>query len=120
MSPGKLAVVLDPQTEGGFVVTCPGLPELVAEGETVEDALRNATDALAALIEAFHDLGRPLPTVLKSVREGTPLSLEAALPTGYASEQIHRGLFPTPPEPRTLAELKEGTRRYIRDRRAND
>ncbi len=37
----------------------------------------------------------------------------------YTSEEVHRSLFPTPPGPRTLAELKEGVRRHIRRRRAS-
>ena len=37
----------------------------------------------------------------------------------YTSEDVHRSLFPTPLKPRTLAELKEGVRRYIRRRRAS-
>ena len=36
----------------------------------------------------------------------------------YTSEDVHRCLFPTPPKPRTLAEMKEGVRRYIKRRRA--
>jgi len=57
----KLPLVLDPQPEGGYVVTCPLLPELLTEGETVEEAVHNANDALEAVIEAFKDLGRELP-----------------------------------------------------------
>lgn len=60
----KLPLVLDPQPEGGFVVTCPLLPELVTEGETVREAMDNANDALEALVETFKALGRPLPNVL--------------------------------------------------------
>ena len=37
----------------------------------------------------------------------------------YTSEDVHRLLFPTPPNPRTLEELKAGVRRYIRRRRAS-
>ena len=37
----------------------------------------------------------------------------------YTSEDVHRVLFPTPPKPRTLTELKEGVRRYIKRRRAS-
>lgn len=37
----------------------------------------------------------------------------------YTSEDVHRSLFPTPPKPRTLGELKEGVRRSIRRRRAS-
>lgn len=34
----------------------------------------------------------------------------------YTSEDLHRSLFPKPPTPRTLAELKEGVRRDIQRR----
>ena len=37
----------------------------------------------------------------------------------YTSEDVHRLLFPTPPNPRTLEELKAGVRRHIRRRRAS-
>ena len=61
----KLPLVMDPQPEGGYTVTCPVLPELITEGDTIQEAIQNASDALAAIIEAFHDLGRPLPSVLQ-------------------------------------------------------
>jgi antitoxin HicB len=57
----KLPLVLSPQPEGGFTVTSPLLPELITEGDTVEQALENVRDALGAVIEAYHDLGRSLP-----------------------------------------------------------
>jgi len=60
----KLPLVLEPQPEGGYVVTCPLLPELITEGETVQDALQNANDALAAIVEALKDLKKPLPQAL--------------------------------------------------------
>ncbi len=75
----KLPLVLDPQPEGGYVVTCPLLPELITEGESVKEALHNANDALEAVIEAFEDLGRPLPSVLQPSPETTPLWLETAV-----------------------------------------
>jgi len=37
----------------------------------------------------------------------------------YTSEDIHRALFPTPPQRRSLSELKEGIRRHIRRRHAS-
>lgn len=57
----KIPLLLSPQPEGGFTVTSPLLPELVTEGDTLDDALANARDALAAVVEAYEDLGRPLP-----------------------------------------------------------
>ena len=57
----KLPLILEPQPEGGFTVTSPLLPELVTEGDTVADALENARDALATVIEADQETGRSLP-----------------------------------------------------------
>ena len=34
----------------------------------------------------------------------------------YSSEDIHRAIFPEPPEPKTLEELKEGIGDYMRKR----
>ncbi len=61
----KLQLIFEVQPEGGFVVTSPILPELITEGETVEEALENVKDALAAIIEGFEDLGKPLPSILQ-------------------------------------------------------
>jgi bifunctional DNA-binding transcriptional regulator/antitoxin component of YhaV-PrlF toxin-antitoxin module len=36
----------------------------------------------------------------------------------YSSEDVHRALFPRAPKPRTIEQLKEGKRRYIRKRHA--
>jgi antitoxin HicB len=57
----KVPLVLMAQPEGGYTVTSPLLPELVTEGDSVEDALDNVRDALASVVEAYHDLARPLP-----------------------------------------------------------
>ena len=51
-------------------MTSPVLPELITEGDSVEEALANAEDAFAAVIEAFQDLGRPLPPVLNPLNSG--------------------------------------------------
>ena len=73
----KLPLVLQPAPEGGYTVTCPLLPELITEGDTVREALGNVTDALAALVEAYGHLGRPLPAALKQETENSPLWLES-------------------------------------------
>jgi AbrB family looped-hinge helix DNA binding protein len=36
----------------------------------------------------------------------------------YTSEDVYRALFPKPPKPRTLVEMKEGVRRYLKGRYA--
>jgi len=75
----KLPLVLDPQPEGGYTVTCPLLPELITEGDTVQEAVSNVADALAAILEAYEDLGRPVPPVLRQLATDTPLRLETAV-----------------------------------------
>ncbi|HET7144903.1 MAG TPA: type II toxin-antitoxin system HicB family antitoxin [Anaerolineales bacterium] len=75
----KLPLVLEPQPEGGYVVTCPLVPELITEGEDVQNALHNANDALAAIIEALKELGRPLPPALQPAQENTTLLVDTVL-----------------------------------------
>ena len=57
----KVPLILEPQPEGGYTVTSPLLPELITEGDSLEEALANVKDALAAVIEVYSDLGRELP-----------------------------------------------------------
>jgi len=60
----KLPLILTPQPESGYTVTCPLLPELITEGDSAEEALANVSDALSALLEAYRHLNRPVPPVL--------------------------------------------------------
>ena len=57
----KIPLLLSPQPEAGFTVTSPLLPELVTEGDSVDEAIANARDAFVAVVEAYADLGRDLP-----------------------------------------------------------
>ena len=52
---------LTAQPEGGYTVTSPVLPELLTEGDTLEEALTNVHDAFAAVVEMYEDMGKPLP-----------------------------------------------------------
>ena len=61
----KIPLVLTAQAEGGYTVTSPLLPELLTEGDTLDEALHNVRDALAAVVETYEDLGRPLPANLR-------------------------------------------------------
>ena len=72
----KIPLVLEPQAEGGFTVTSPLLPELLTEGDTAEEALANVQDALAAVIEAYQDLGRTLPACLNLPEAKTQYGLK--------------------------------------------
>lgn len=54
----RLPLIFTPQPEGGFTVTSPVLPELVTEGDTLEDAYGNVADALAAVLELYVEQGK--------------------------------------------------------------
>lgn len=75
----KVPLILSPQPEGGFTVTSPVLPELVTEGDTVEECLTNARDAMAAVVEAYEDLGKSLPPNLQWTDANGPLWLESVI-----------------------------------------
>jgi antitoxin HicB len=75
----KIPLVLAPQPQGGYTVTSPLLPELLTEGETAEEALTNVKDALAAVVEIYHDLGRPLPTGSQILDLSAPLSFDTVV-----------------------------------------
>lgn len=76
----KLPLLLEPQPEGGFTITCPLLPELITEADTLEEVTPHVADALEAIIEAYQDLGRPLPAVLRPISQNTTLWTEVLVP----------------------------------------
>jgi antitoxin HicB len=57
----RCAVLFEPAGEGGFVVTCPALPGLVTEGDTLEEARAMAADAIRGYLEALAKDGLPIP-----------------------------------------------------------
>lgn len=76
----KLPLVLEPQPEGGYTITCPLLPGLITEADTLDEVIPNVADALAALIEAYEDLNQPLPTVLQPLASNSTLRIETLVP----------------------------------------
>lgn len=72
----KIPLVLTPQSEGGYTVTSPLLPELLTEGDSLEEALANVTDALKAALEIYEDLGKPFPANLQQNAKADPIWFE--------------------------------------------
>lgn len=54
-------VVFEPAEEGGYTVTCPALPGLVTEGNTLEEARAMAVDAIQGYLELLREDGVPIP-----------------------------------------------------------
>jgi antitoxin HicB len=78
----KLPLIFEPQPEGGYTVTSPIIPELLTEGDSVEDAIENVRDAFAAVLEIYRDSGRALPANLElgTVGESVHADLVIAVP----------------------------------------
>ncbi|MEP7456947.1 type II toxin-antitoxin system HicB family antitoxin [Phyllobacterium sp. SB3] len=60
----KYPVVISALTEedgGGFGAYVPDLPGCMSDGDTPEEAVHNAYDAIEAWIEAANELGRVIP-----------------------------------------------------------
>ena len=66
----RYTVLFEPAEEGGYVVTCPSLPGLVTEGDTLEEARANAAEAIRGYLEALAKVGQPIPPE-DSASEGT-------------------------------------------------
>ena len=54
-------VVLEPDSDGGYVAIVPAFPGCYSQGETVEEALANAREAIALTIEDMQESGEPIP-----------------------------------------------------------
>jgi len=55
------SVILEPQPEGGFTVLVPAMPEVVTEGDTEEEALEMAAEAIRAVLDHRKALGLSIP-----------------------------------------------------------
>ena len=80
----KLPLILEPQPEGGYTITCPLLPELITEADDVSEIYTHVADALAAVIELYEDMQRPLPTVLQPIAAGAAMWTETLVPVTVA------------------------------------
>jgi predicted RNase H-like HicB family nuclease len=54
-------ILLQPEPEGGYTVTCPSLPGLVTYGETLEEARAMAVEAVEAYLESLRMDDEPIP-----------------------------------------------------------
>ncbi len=61
-------VLLTPADEGGYVATCRDLPQLVTQGESVEDALEQASDAMDEVFATYLTEGIDFPDPSKAKR----------------------------------------------------
>ncbi len=60
----KYTVLIEKNEEGGYTVTVPSLPGCITQGDTPEEAITNAEEAIMGYIEALKDIGKPVPIEL--------------------------------------------------------
>ena len=70
--PSEVEFVFEPQDEGGYHVYAPDLPGLHTQGDSLDEATENATEALALYVDGLRDEGRALEMGI--VRRRLPLS----------------------------------------------
>jgi predicted RNase H-like HicB family nuclease len=76
----SFTVFFEPAVEGGYVVTCPALPGLVTEGDTLADAKRMAKDAIRAYLESLRKDGEPIPADPKFSARPVKERIRVAIP----------------------------------------
>lgn len=62
MTEYRYTVIFEPAEEGGYTVTCPALPGLVTEGDTMDEARLMAEDAIRGYLESLRKDNLPIPS----------------------------------------------------------
>ena len=71
-------VVLTPEEVGGFSVSVPALPEVATQGETVEEALAMAQEAIELALSVRRDEGDEIPPDSPPTVQRVHVEIEAA------------------------------------------
>ena len=78
----QYTVLFEPAEEGGYVVTCPALPGLVTEGNTLAQARVMAADAIRTYLGSLRKDGQRIPADKKlsadPVKEEITVTLDSA------------------------------------------
>jgi antitoxin HicB len=118
----RYPVLLAPDLEdGGFVVTFPDIPEAITQGETFEEALAMAQDALETAMEFYFDDKRAVPLPSRPKRGQAVIELPPSLAAkiillneiirqNIRPAELARRLNTTPQEINRLTNLRHTSR----------
>jgi len=71
-----------PEPEGGYTVRCRAFPEIVSYGASLDEARRNAREAIELCLEVYQEKGWQLPRSeadpRKTIKELVPVKLARA------------------------------------------
>jgi predicted RNase H-like HicB family nuclease len=57
----SFTILVEPNDPDGYLVTCPALPGVVTQGDTLDEAYEMAHDAIQVYIESLIADGQPIP-----------------------------------------------------------
>jgi predicted RNase H-like HicB family nuclease len=57
----KYTVILQRESDGGYVATVPALPGCVSQGDSREEVLKNIEEAIELYLEDVRAAGEPVP-----------------------------------------------------------
>jgi antitoxin HicB len=77
----SFTVFFEPGAEGGYVVSCPALPGLVTEGDSLVEARKMARDAIRAYLKSLRKDGDAIPSDPKFVSDPVKEKIKVAIPT---------------------------------------
>ncbi|HEY4381228.1 MAG TPA: type II toxin-antitoxin system HicB family antitoxin [Acidobacteriaceae bacterium] len=115
-------VKLTPEKKtGGFVVTFPDIPEAITQGETVEESLAMAAEALESAMDFYFEDKRPVPMPSAPKRRQHVVELPASvsakvlllnemLRQKVRPAELARRLQTTPQEVNRLTNLRHATK----------
>jgi antitoxin HicB len=118
----KFPIILTADLEdGGFVVKFPDIPEAITQGDTKEEAIAMAQDALETAIEFYFEDKRavPAPSKLKRGQQAVELPASLSAKVLLLNEMVRQKIRPvelarrlntTPQEVNRLTNLKHTTR----------
>jgi len=117
----RYPATLTPAPEGGFVVTFRDVPEAITQGETTEEAIAMAADALLTAMDFYVEDRRPVPLPSQPA-EGDQiitlpasawvkvLLLNATIEQKISNAELGRRLGMTPSTVQRLFDLKHTTK----------
>ncbi len=77
----SFTVLFEPAEEGGYVATCPALPGLVTEGDTLQEARAMAREAIRGYLQSLRKDGLPIPKDQRITQEPVKEKIKVALQT---------------------------------------
>jgi antitoxin HicB len=117
----KYPVKLKKEPEGGYTVTFPDIPEAITYGESIEDALYHAKDALESAMDFYFEDRRQVPSPSQAkrgqhyVEVSSSLSAKILLLNEMVSQKVRpaelaRRMKVRPQEVTRLTDLRYGSK----------